>query len=159
MDGKVFVPEERIISRGQGCWNCIHAQPAREFWQKKRAEDLALATRISLNSPLGEKHPRVVKLRRMIDFVDHAVVANTMIRCTKGRTETGEPIGDLVVNSFLCDRWTGRDGASLAREGQGLDPLPMELRDKIDSSPEPKATVEQFEGIVPIVGESSGDKS
>jgi hypothetical protein len=131
--GLVGMPD-RTFERGQGCWNCIHAKKAVDFWTTRRKEYLNKAMQITLNSPQGEKHPTVVQYRRVIDIYDHGVGTGAMVRCDVGRTANGNPVGDLVANAFLCDRWTGRDGASLARIDGKLDVLPEELRERIDGS-------------------------
>lgn len=132
-EDKILVPKERVLSRGQGCWNCIHGDSAREFWTEKRKRDLLFAKQLAENSPRGEDHPQVVQIRKMIDTVDHSVAAHALLRCTKGVTAEGEPIGDLVAHNYLCSKWSGKTGASLAREGK-LDDLPEEAADKLDGS-------------------------
>jgi hypothetical protein len=112
--------------------------PAKAFWTERRQVELNRALNIALTSPLGEGDPKVVNIRTMIDSVDNAVAIGGMIRCTsnpKGRTATGEDVGDLVASNYLCDRWRGASGASLAREGRGLDKLPEELADRLDGQP------------------------
>lgn len=119
--------KDRTVERAQGCWNCIHAKPATEFWAQARQRDLAKAARIAVDSEQGENHVQVVNIRKMVDQVDHAVAQHNLIRCTTGKTAHGQPVGDLTPQNYLCDRWTARDGASLARQGGKLDKLPEEL--------------------------------
>lgn len=133
---KVLVPNDRVFERTQGCWNCVHGHSAKEFWTKKRQDDLNIALRISMSSKLGENHPKVMSIRSMVDTVDHGVASQAIMRCgtnlvRPGRTANGQPVGDLVANNYLCDRWSGRQGASIARAGQGPDKLPEELADKL----------------------------
>jgi len=45
--------------------------------------------------------------------------------CIKGRAEA-----DFVTAPYLCDSWVGREGSSVATEGQPLDLLPEELADE-----------------------------
>ena len=40
--------------------------------------------------------------------------------------------GDFVDCRYLCDHWTGRDGASVATAGKPLDKLPEEVREDIE---------------------------
>jgi hypothetical protein len=127
---------DRTFTRGQGCWNCIHAKSPVDRWFAKRSQKLAYAQRIALqNTLMGENDPEVVQIRREVELIDANIAQGQISICDVGRTANGEPVGDFVVNAFLCDRWTGRDGASLARSPDGkLDDLPEELRDKIDGS-------------------------
>ena len=122
--------------RTQGCWNCKHGagpafDKAKEVWQGKRQQDLAKATEISIASPLGEEDPTVKNIRHMVNLVDHGLASGNLTMCTgKGRDAKGNPVGDFVKSNYLCDRWSGATGASIAREGQKADDLPMELEDK-----------------------------
>lgn len=132
---RMFQDKSRIFTRGQGCWNCIHASSGNDFWTTKRQEDLQVAINAALISPMGEEDVKVVNIRTMIDKVDHGVASGALLRCTKGKTANGEPVGDFVVHNFLCNVWSGKQGASIAREGGKADLLPEELADKIDTKP------------------------
>lgn len=135
---RIIVPGDRVLSRGQGCWNCIHGQRAKEWWSRRRQEDLGKALQIAIESPDGETDIQVTNIRRMVDAVDHAVAKGAMLRCTKGKTANGQPVGDLVTHNYLCDRWTAAPGASIARGGAKADELPEEILDKLDGTPERK---------------------
>jgi hypothetical protein len=133
--GKVLVPRDRVISSGQGCWNCKHwdTDKAKPLWTEKRQKDLETALRIAQESPQGEEDTRVYNIRAMVNSFDHLVATKHAGVCLGGgRTADGKPVGDLVTHAFLCDRWSGRVGASLARDG-ALDPLPEERADKLKS--------------------------
>ena len=130
----VLVPSDRIISRGQGCWNCKHwdREVAKPRWTHNRQRDLNTALSIALTSPTGEDDPRVVNVRAMVDDIDHLVAQGYVGVCQGGgKTEDGNPVGDLVLHQFLCGQWSGRSGASLATGGK-LDALPLELADKLN---------------------------
>jgi hypothetical protein len=123
----------RTFERTQGCWNCVHGnyERAKEKWMQKRHQDLARATGIATSSPLGEQEPRVVNIRRLVDQIDHGIFSGSLTTCTGPGVDANEnPVGDFVKNNYLCHKWTGAVGASVAREGQKTDPLPMELEDK-----------------------------
>lgn len=123
----------RRHERTQGCWNCIHGDfdKAREYWKQKRQQDLAVAAQIALEGGQGEEHPRVVNIRRMVDAVDVGLATYNLTHCTgKGKDANGNPVGDFVKSNYLCTNWTAKQGASVAREGQKADDLPMELEDK-----------------------------
>jgi hypothetical protein len=144
---KVLVPKERVIDRGQGCWNCKHwdREIAKPLWTEKRQFDLNTALNLALNLPGGEpknvdecKSPEALRcfnIKKMVDSLDH-LVASGHVGCCKGggRTANGEQVGDFVVHSFLCDRWSGVSGASLAREGK-TDLLPEELAENMKKLP------------------------
>ena len=126
---------DRTFTRGQGCWNCTNAKSPIDRWFEKRSAKLAYATQIALQALDGESDPAVVKIRREIEQFDGMCAKHEMFVCAVGRTADGQPVGDFVASAFLCERWSGRVGASLARADDGrLDDLPEELRDKIDPS-------------------------
>ena len=125
---------ERTFERTQGCWNCTgwSRDLAKSWWSDKRQKDLEAALALSLESPLGEKDPKVADLRRMIDKVDHGVASGALGKCVgHGVATNGDPVGDLVVHNYLCSKWNGAQGASAARGGEAPDPLPAELEDKL----------------------------
>lgn len=131
---KILVPKERTFDRGQGCWNCVNGVKATKFWSDRRQVDLNTALKLSIESPDGEKDLKVYNIKKMVDTLDHAVASGALIHCHNniGRTATGQPVGDLVAHSYLCDRWTGAPGASMARGGAKPDELPEELIEKLD---------------------------
>jgi hypothetical protein len=106
---------DRTFTRGQGCWNCINAKSPIDRWFDKRHQKLAYAQRIAIQSQAGENDSEVVRIRRQVEQIDAQMAQQTMFVCNVGRTADGNPVGDFVASAFLCDRWTGRDGASLAR--------------------------------------------
>lgn len=104
----------------------------------RRGENLNKAVVIATDSPLGENHPKVVNIRRMVQVLDEGVATRAMVQCGGGYQES-----ELVANSFMCSRWTGTTGASLAREGQRINDLPEEVRDKLDG-PESTAKLDEL---------------
>lgn len=136
---KILVPKERIFERTQGCWNCSNSSSANAFWSERRLHDLTRAQGIANDSPDGEKDIKVDNIKRMVDTTDHAIASGALMRCTKGVTANGDPVGDLVAHNYLCQKWSGMQGASIARAGQKADDLPEELADKLDgSAPNPR---------------------
>jgi hypothetical protein len=117
------------LQRAQGCWNCTSWSPetAKAFWNTKRLQDLAIACQRAESSPLGEAEQGVVNIRRMVAVVDDGVAKGELGGCMKRDLQRDKPIGDLVAHAYLCNHWSGRQGASLAREGGALDKLPDEL--------------------------------
>lgn len=150
-DNRILVPSERVLSRNSGCWNCIHMRDATEFWfgdkskgtLGQRQVNLNRAVSLAVGHPLGENHPKVVNIKRMVQLTDEAVARKAMVRCAGGgRNAQGEQ-SDLYANSFMCERWTGAAGASVARGGERINDLPEEMREKIDG-PESKAKLDEL---------------
>lgn len=135
---KTMVAPERVFERGRGCWNCKsfeNDQLARTRWQECRERDLAhILTSgplprlgdMELPNPTG-RDARIDQVRLM-----DALVANGGVGlCLKGARpkDLGGPEGDFVHHKFLCDRWDGRTGHSVATAGKPLDKLNDELWD------------------------------
>ena len=142
---QVLVPKERVISKGQGCWNCRgwSREAAKPLWTEKRQVDLKNALDLALNLPDGEpktaadcKSPEALRcynIKNMVNSLDHLVASGHVGVCKGGgRTANGEQVGDFVTHSFQCDRWSGVAGAALARAGGKMDVLPEELADKLN---------------------------
>ena len=125
-DERILVPNERVLTRNAGCWNCTFRRDATEFWFGdktkgtfgRRGENLNKATTIAVMSPQGENHPKVVNIKRMVMLCDAAVEAGTMVRCGGGYDKS-----ELVANTFMCERYVGATGASVAREGERINDL------------------------------------
>jgi hypothetical protein len=131
----ILVPQERVHERAQGCWNCIHMRAAKPFWNEQRQSNLQIAVGIAKDSILGENDQKVINIRRMVDYTDNLVAQALVVQCgktPKGKTAYGDPVGDLVANAYLCDGWSGAQGASVARAGGALDKLPEELVEIMD---------------------------
>lgn len=80
-------------------------------------------------SPAEMKDARLQDLHKM----DHAIAKGFIGICMKGARPKadGGPEGTFVHAEFLCDRWTGREGHSLATQGHE-DKLNDELYDIAD---------------------------
>lgn len=113
-----------------GCYNCIHkdAEAAVKFWATKRQKDLEVAMQQALIDPLKEQAPQVIQIRRMVDAADKGVAAGLLAKCKVN----GSP-ADLISIGFLCDKWTGAQGSSVARDGSPVDKLPGELMEQVAS--------------------------
>ena len=133
VDSVTGLNQDRVHERTQGCWNCIHGRSdvARTYWLAKREKDLQIGIQLALESAMGEREPKVVNIRRMVALIDEGVRSGGLIKCIgPGVDANDNPVGDLVKNSYLCRNWSGAQGASVAREGQAPDLLPMELEDR-----------------------------
>jgi hypothetical protein len=144
---KVLVPKERVISRGRGCWNCKSwdRDAAKPLWTEKRQVDLQTALNLALDLPDGEptsaadcKTPEALhcyNIKSMVNSLDHLVASGHVGVCMgNGRTANGDSVGDFVAHAFLCDRWSGVAGASLAIQGKA-DLLPEELAENMKKLP------------------------
>jgi hypothetical protein len=165
---KIFVPQDRIFERTQGCWNCVHKSDPKEWWNEQRQKDLKRALDVSLASKLGENHPKCMNIKAMVDKIDHLIAAKALVRCGSGlvrpgRTADGKPVGDLIAPNYLCNRWSGAQGASIARAGQAPDPLPEELADKIGNAlPDPEHVAKQvkdYEAATGLVAVANDEES
>ena len=102
------------------------AKKAAEFCEQGHPSELAVEMAIAAT---GCKSPEVADAMRLAERSEShlqeytAAVARGKIGiCLKGSTE-----GDFVVNAYLCGKWDGVDGSSLATAGHKLDKLPEEL--------------------------------
>ncbi len=123
----------RRFERTQGCWNCIHCdfKRGKEYWLDKREKDLETAVTKATASPEGENDNAVVNIRRMVAAIDQGLAFGTLTKCFgPGVDANDNPVGDFVKSNYLCRKWSAATGASIAREGQKADDLPMELEDK-----------------------------
>lgn len=122
----------RTFERTQGCWNCIHfenGEKSKKFWELCKKRDLASAAMMAATDPRGEQTPAVINTRKMVREAGAAVALGLFGMCTVPNPAIKS---DFVQASHLCDRWTGRQGASVARAGSAPDSLPAELKEKID---------------------------
>lgn len=145
-----FVPLATTIDRGRGCWNCLSWDPekGKKHWENRRQGTLALAmehdhkskeARLAGKRDLADAHEKRAKgIAMMVDSVDQAVIAGKFGLCAKGWAPP-DCVDDvpLIDHSTLCDKWSGRDGSSLATAGKPLDKLPDELRDELMPKPDP----------------------
>ena len=128
------VGADRIAVRSQGCWNCVNASMEKaqdRWWNEARGAMLARAVKLATESVMGEEEPRVRNIRTQIPLLDAAMERGEWIACSKGRKPDGTPVDDFVGSTYLCDRWTGSEGASIAREGAAPDKLPEELMEQL----------------------------
>lgn len=117
---------QRVVERGRGCWNCTHydtGEMTQKRWQECKLRDIGV-----IAASLG-KSPFMVTDQEMglLTQMDHSVKIGHAGICLLGK-----PNSDFVDHRYLCDGWTGKQGASLATEGHKLDMLPEELKDRID---------------------------
>lgn len=104
------------------------------MWKGKRQQDLAIAAKHALDSPMGEEDPKVKNIRRMVDAIDTGLATYNLGACDgTGVDKDGNPV-DLVKTNYLCRLWNGAQGASVARAGQAPDKLPMELLEDDDKT-------------------------
>lgn len=131
----VGVGQDRIAIRTQGCWSCVHWDMDKAvdlWWKEARQNTLNRGVQIALESPHGEADPRVRAIREMVPATDAGMTQGQWGACKVGRMPNGDPVGSNVHQTYLCGVWTGREGASVAREGAKADTLPEELMERLD---------------------------
>ena len=138
---KSLIAQERVFTRGRGCWNCKAFENdhlSKDMWKSRRGPLVAgIASTMPLDR-LGDMEgpaimagdPRMAQIQMM----DAGVSSGAVGICMKGgRPDSmGGPGGDFVDCRFLCDRWDGKDGHSLATAGRPLDKLNEELKEIAD---------------------------
>lgn len=128
-----------IKERTQGCWNCVHfsTEKAIEIWWNGARQAMA-ARGAELAATAGLADPRVQALRKTLPEMDVGMETKLWGICTgggftykevNGRKVKQPPFEDtqFIQNAFLCEKWTGAQGSSIAREGQKADLLPQEV--------------------------------
>lgn len=142
MSTKGIVARERVFDRGRGCYNCRsfdNGELARNRWRELRPRNLAYIKTSGPIPRLGELEKPVPDERDarldQIRFMDTGILNGMFGLCLKGARpkDLGGPEGDFVHCKFICDRWDGRDGYSLATSGRPLDKLNDELWDIAES--------------------------
>jgi hypothetical protein len=141
------LPKERVVERGRGCWNCtgfengllarqqwraVH-RPARERQLQARKRELVerrqaelIRSPLAPTSDLDQAFNQLATQVGLLKDVDRAVTAGALGMCMVGGTAC-----DFVTATFLCEKWTGRQGSSVATQGHPVDALPQELKDKL----------------------------
>jgi hypothetical protein len=130
---EILVPKDRLVTTGQGCWNCIHwdRDKGKALWSSRRQGELQKILEASLNSPDGEDDAEVKRCKKFVDQLDRVIATGHAGLCTGGGVDAnGNPV-EFAVHMYKCEKWSGVTGHSLAREGGKQDPLPMELADKL----------------------------
>ena len=131
---------ERTFERGRGCYSCLSYDNGPQCQQHWEVHKMARLVQIRSSLPVT----RLADLERGVGFedarmqqvvaMDQAMKAGRVGFCRKGPRDLkdGGPEGDFVSHKFYCDRWSGRDGHSLATAGHAADPLMEELEDIAD---------------------------
>lgn len=142
INGRNIVAPERVFERGRGCYNCTSfatGELALKRWRELRSRDLTYIQESGPIPRLGELELPVPSGRdaRMdqVHKADAAIQSGLFGLCLKGARpkDLGGPEGDFVHCKFLCERWNGRDGHSVATSGRPLDKLNDELWDIAES--------------------------
>lgn len=147
--GMIITAPERTFIRARRCANCVSFEcgaMSHQQWnehRKARIEDYLrtapiarLADMANPNwTPAEMKDARLQQLHQMDQMIAHGVAG----LCMKGARSKadGGPEGNFVHCDFLCDRWTGKEGHSVATSGHE-DKLGEELREIADDRAEKK---------------------
>jgi hypothetical protein len=117
----------RVLERNAGCWNCIHQEIGTIY-----------------DSRVDRAYTRDVvayKERGLSDESAHkrAGEVRAILRTKKGLLGiclADKAEGEFIAAKYLCEHWSGRVGASLARApGEPLSPLVAEEIDKLGDKP------------------------
>jgi hypothetical protein len=132
-----FHAPERTFTRNRGCYSCksfANEELVRQHWATKRPSLLTKTLTTPLPASMAAETPSLAKdddprLKQLKDM-DRMVATGCVGICMKGSRpkEMGGPEGEFVAYAFLCDRWDGRDGHSLATAGKPVDKLNEELQ-------------------------------
>jgi hypothetical protein len=133
-----IIAPERTFERGRGCWNCTayeNGELSRQHWSEHKGRLLAVLAGSAPLVRLGEMEKAVpsqddARLDQVTQM-DKAIKIGVIGMCMKGSRpqSLGGPEGNFVEHRFLCDRWNGRQGSSVATSGKPLDKLNDELLD------------------------------
>lgn len=158
---KVLPFKERIVERGRGCWNCKHWNngASAQLNYQLRPDTRPGITRMGVADVNDAQFHREVGQVKQLGFSEDEAVKAVMAKrqmqanvptifdawmkqgtiglCPEGVTPDGTSV-DFTHAQYLCHKWSGVEGASLATSGHALDKLPDELKDMY----EPKATAE-----------------
>lgn len=116
-----FAAPERVVQRNRGCWSCKSFENgplAKQQWHQAKGE--VVVAYLSQGKTTLEAEAQLASW-------DRQVKAGEFGLCMKG-TQPG-----FVHCKYLCDKWDGRQGHSLATSGKKLDKLGDELMDIADS--------------------------
>lgn len=125
--------EDRVQERTQGCWNCKHWDPEKAitlWWDQTRTAWLAKAAGRAVTH--GENDMKVRGLRQTIPQIDAGMEQHVWGLCALN-TDGGSE-GLFKASTYMCDKWSGAVGASVAREGQAPDRLPAEIAAELDDA-------------------------
>lgn len=147
--GLPIIAPERTFTRARRCGNCVSYEcgpKSHEQWGIHRG---ARITDYLKTAPIGRladmenpnwtpaemKDARLQDLHKMDKAIAHGVIG----LCMKGARPKadGGPEGDFCHSEFLCDRWVGVTGHSLATAGHS-DKLGDELLEIADDRAEKK---------------------
>lgn len=152
---RYFMPADRVVERGRGCWNCVsfdmNGDATKKAWSADKQVlqteffNIAFAQEVpadylSLGNQWADNpnaihveltdEPHVVRgkmIIKSIDRMDRAIASAAFRLCMcNGASDRG---GKYISARYLCDKWNGRVGSSLATSGHALDVLPDELRE------------------------------
>ena len=117
----------RTFERTQGCYNCAHfenGEKSKLYWINTcRPRDVGHVKAYELEGKIAAAK----ELADTIKASDAAIKAGVAGLCLAGKVKS-----EYVVHNYLCDGWSARQGASIAREGGAPDLLPEEIRDRVD---------------------------
>lgn len=152
---RFITPKDRIVERGRGCWNCVSfdldgaatkmawaadkqamqaefftlamAQPNHEAFIAQADQWAANPDAIHIDLTDDAAVARAKMILKSIDRMDRSIASAAFRVCmANGGNDRN---GKYISARYLCPKWTGRIGSSMATSGHKLDKLPDELRE------------------------------
>ena len=132
-DDHVMPFSDRVIERGRGCYNCSGFENdslSRQHWRTCRVqEEMALAAKRGYQTPLilkpTDAAPDVAATE--LGKWEKMILAGSIGMCMRGGVQD-----TFVHHLYFCDKWVGKQGASVATAGKPVDLLPAEAAERVE---------------------------
>lgn len=150
-DEKMFIAPERVVERGRGCWSCIwwnNTEDAKHSYALRPdlgnqpfriGDDLSIKEFQVLVQQGFSEREAVLQLQERAKLQTRPKIFDSMIQkgeiglCRgKGVDRNDNPV-DFTHAGYLCHKWSGREGSSVATSAKPLDKLPDELLDDLET--------------------------
>lgn len=159
---------DRTIERSRGCWSCIgfdNGDGCKTDYRNRpdvalrkmrvsawdmnsvdfhrevgRLKAQGLTQDQAVHHVMQQKQQEII-VSNQLSLFDRQVENGEIGRCRIGGVDTRDNPVDFIHMKYLCHKWSGRDGSSVATSGRPLDKLPDELRDDADSAVAKKTSV------------------
>jgi hypothetical protein len=141
--GNQFTAPERTFTRARRCANCTAFETgsmSHQKWnehRKARQDDYLRTIPVGRLADMEKPEWSAAEMKderlQQLHTMDHMIAQGIAGLCMKGARPKadGGPEGDFVHCDFLCDRWVGREGHTVATTGH-QDKLNEELYEIAD---------------------------
>lgn len=158
MSNERIIPlKGRTVERSRGCWNCVSFDnsEAVKLNYQLRPDVTSRLTRIgtpgemdaaAFNRELGklvsqgltrqaaaEQLIQAHQQNQQLSYFDRLIESGHAGLCRGNGVDSNDNPVDFVHIQYLCHKWNGRVGSSVATSGKPLDKLPDELRDDAET--------------------------